>query len=70
MEAFGYLGYYHMMNDNWSKSKDYYNRMINLNPNSKENKIKGYTGIGSVEMRSTSGEKTNEGRLALPVKSS
>ena len=63
MEAFGYLGYYHMMNDNWSKSKEYYNRMINLNPNNKENKLKGYNGIGSVEIRSTSDEKTNEGRL-------
>jgi tetratricopeptide (TPR) repeat protein len=63
MEAFGYLSYYHMMNNNFSRSKDYYNRMINLDPSNKENKIKGYTGIGSVEMRSTVTEKTNEGRL-------
>jgi tetratricopeptide (TPR) repeat protein len=63
MEAFGYLSYYYMMNNNFSKSKDYYNRMINLDPNNKENKIKGYVGIGSVELRSTSTEKTNEGRL-------
>jgi tetratricopeptide (TPR) repeat protein len=63
MEAFGYLSYYHMMNDNFNKSKDYYNRMINLDPNNKEYKIRGYNGIGSVELRSTSGEKTNEGRL-------
>jgi tetratricopeptide (TPR) repeat protein len=63
MEAFGYLSYYHMMNENYSKSKDYYNRMISLDPNNKENKIKGYNGIGSVELRSTSSEKTNEGRL-------
>lgn len=63
MEALTYLSYYHMVNDNFSKSKDYYNRMINLNPNSKENKIKGYNGLGSVELRSTSSEKTNEGRL-------
>jgi tetratricopeptide (TPR) repeat protein len=63
MEAFGYLSYYHMMNNNFSRSKDYYNRMVNLNPNSKENKIKGYGGIGGVELRSTSTEKTNEGRL-------
>ena len=63
MEAFGYLSYYYMMNDNFSRSKDYYNRMINLNSNNKENKIKGYIGIGSVELRSTSTEKTNEGRL-------
>jgi len=51
------------MKDNFSRSKDYYNRMINLDPNNKENKIKGYSGIGSVELRSTSTEKTNEGRL-------
>lgn len=63
MESFGYLGYYHMVNENWSRSKDYYNKMVNLNPANKENKIKGYTGIGSVEMRSTNSEKTNEGRL-------
>jgi tetratricopeptide (TPR) repeat protein len=63
MEAFGYLSYFHMMNSNFSKSKDYYNRMINLDPNNKENKIKGYVGIGSVELRSSSTEKTNEGRL-------
>jgi tetratricopeptide (TPR) repeat protein len=63
MDGLIYLSYYHMMKDNFSTSKDYYNRMINLNPNNKEYKIRGYNGIGSVEMRSTSGEKTNEGRL-------
>jgi tetratricopeptide (TPR) repeat protein len=63
MEAFGYLGYYHMLNEYWGRSKDYYNRMINLDPNNKENKIKGYNGIGSVELRSINSEKTNEGRL-------
>jgi tetratricopeptide (TPR) repeat protein len=63
MDAFGYLSYYYMINNNFSKSKDYYNRMINLDPNNKEYKIKGYNGIGSVEQRATSTEKTNEGRL-------
>jgi len=63
MEAFAYLSYYHMMKENFSRSKDYYNSMVNLDPNNKENKIKGYVGIGSVELRSTSTEKTNEGRL-------
>jgi tetratricopeptide (TPR) repeat protein len=63
MEAFNYLSYYHMMNENWNKSKEYYNRMINLDPTSKENKLKGYYGIGSIELRSTKDEKTNEGRL-------
>jgi len=63
MDGFGYLSYYHMMSNNFGKAKEYYSRMINLDPNNKEYKIKGYNGIGSVEMRSTSTEKTNEGRL-------
>jgi tetratricopeptide (TPR) repeat protein len=63
MDALGYLSYYQMVNNNFSKAKEYYTRMINLDPNNKEYKIKGYSGIGSVEMRSTSTEKTNEGRL-------
>jgi tetratricopeptide (TPR) repeat protein len=63
MDAFGYLSYYHMMNNNFSRSKDYYNRMVNLDPNNKEYKLKGYNGIGTIEIRSTSVEKTNEGRL-------
>lgn len=63
MEGFGYLGYYHMMNENFGLAKEYYNRMINLNPDNKEDKIKGYNGLGSVELRSLSSEKSNEGRL-------
>jgi len=63
MEALSYLGYYYMANNNWSKSKEYYNRMIALYPNSKENKIKGYNGIGLIELRATNDEKSNEGRL-------
>ena len=63
MEALQYLGYYHMSNDNFSKAKDYYNRMVNLDPNGKDNKIKGLNGIGLVELTSLSDEKTNEGRL-------
>jgi tetratricopeptide (TPR) repeat protein len=63
MDAFGYLSYYHMLNGNFNKSKEYYNRMVNLDPNNKEYKIRGYGGIGSVELRATSAEKTNEGRL-------
>ena len=51
MEAFGYLSYYYMMNDNYAKSKEYYNRMISLNPNNKEYKIKGYNGLGSLETK-------------------
>jgi tetratricopeptide (TPR) repeat protein len=62
MDAMIYLSYYYMKNEDYSKSKDYYNRMINLGSN-KEYKIRGYSGLGAIELQSTSVEKTNEGRL-------
>ncbi len=65
MEALQYLGYYHMSKNNMSTARDYYNRIINLDPNSKENKIKGYNGLGLVEINSLNNEKTNEGRLPI-----
>jgi tetratricopeptide (TPR) repeat protein len=68
MEAFGYLSYYNMMNDNYTRSKDYYNRMINLDPNSKEYRIKGYNGLGSLETKMAGNEKTIEGRLPYLAK--
>ncbi|MCX6320298.1 MAG: tetratricopeptide repeat protein [Bacteroidia bacterium] len=68
MEALGYLSYYHMINDNYGKAKDYYNRMINLNPNNKDNKIKGYNGLGSLDYGMGGREKTIEGRLPYLAK--
>jgi len=65
VEALGYLSYYHMVNENYNKSKEYYNRMVNLNPNNKKNIIKGYNGIGVIETRLAGNEKTIEGRLAI-----
>jgi tetratricopeptide (TPR) repeat protein len=63
IEACGYLGYYYMMNNNYTLSKDYYNRMINLDPNNKEFKLRGYNGLGSLETKMAGSEKTLEGRL-------
>jgi tetratricopeptide (TPR) repeat protein len=65
MEAFSYLGYYHMENGNYSQSKGYYNRMTTLDPNNKENKIKGYNGLANLETRMTVDEKTLEGKLTF-----
>lgn len=63
MEAFSYLGYYNMENNNISRARDYYNRMINLIPNNKENRIKGYNGLANIEVKLAQNEKTNEGKL-------
>jgi len=62
-DAMQYLGYYHMLKENFTTSKNYYNRLINLNPDNKENKIKGYNGLGLIELRMASNEKENEKRL-------
>ena len=70
VEAIQYLGYYHMAKDDYSTALKYYERLINLNPNSKDNKIKGYNGIGLVQLRLAGIEKSNEGRLPYLAKSS
>lgn len=69
MEALTYLGYYNMENGNYTKAKELYNRMINLNPASKENKIRGYNGLGSLETKAAGLEKTLEGKLGYLAKS-
>jgi tetratricopeptide (TPR) repeat protein len=68
MEAFGYLSYYNMMNDNYARSKDYYNRMISLSATNKEYKIRGYNGLGSLETKMAGTEKTIEGKLPYLAK--
>jgi len=69
IESLTYLGYYNMENGNYTKAKDYYNRMITLDPASKENKIKGYNGLGNLESRAAGLEKTLEGKLGYLAKS-
>jgi tetratricopeptide (TPR) repeat protein len=69
VEALDFLGYFHMDRGNFSTSKNYYNRMINLDPDNRENKIRGYNGIGAIELRMAGAEKTNEGRLPFLARS-
>jgi tetratricopeptide (TPR) repeat protein len=64
-EACSYLGYYFMSKNEYKTSRDYYDRLISLNPNNKDNKTKGYYGIGSLEIQMVANEKTNEGRLLV-----
>lgn len=65
MEGFHYLGYYNMLKDNYSSSKSYYERMIGLDPNNKDNKIKGYNGLGMLEITMAGKEKTYDGKLPI-----
>ena len=65
MEAFNYLGYYHTMTNNPLRAKDYYNRMVNLDPDSRDNKIRGYIGLASIETELARVEPTLEGKVAI-----
>ncbi len=63
VEALKYLGYLHMSTNEYSRSRDYYNRLINLNESNNDNKISGLNGIGLIELRLAGAEKVNEARL-------
>jgi tetratricopeptide (TPR) repeat protein len=65
MEAFGYLGWYHSEKGNIGASRSYYSRMVNLDPKSRDNKIKGYNGLGQLESKLAAEEKTLEGKLSI-----
>jgi tetratricopeptide (TPR) repeat protein len=64
IEAMSYLGYYNMETGNFTKAKDYYNRMIGLDPKNNDSKIRGYNGIAALESRAAGNEKTLEGKLS------
>jgi tetratricopeptide (TPR) repeat protein len=68
IEALTYLGYYNMENGNYTRAKEIYDRMIQLDPNDKEYKIRGYNGLGSLETRAAGQEKTLEGKLGFLAK--
>jgi tetratricopeptide (TPR) repeat protein len=67
-EALGFLGYYNMTKENYTLSKAYYNRLIECSDN-KEYQIRGYNGLGLIELRLAGNEKTNEGRLPFIARS-
>lgn len=63
IEAFTYLAYYYLENNDFTKAREYYSRMIEFNPNNMENKTRGYMGLAQVEIRMAINEKTLEGKL-------
>jgi tetratricopeptide (TPR) repeat protein len=63
MEAYQYLGYHYMVNDNYTQAKRYFEKMTTLDPNDTEAKTRGYLGLAQLETRKASTEKTIEGRL-------
>jgi tetratricopeptide (TPR) repeat protein len=68
MEAFGYIAYHYLQNDNIERAKEYFGRMITLDPNNKDYKIRGYNGIAQADTKAAGNEKTIEGRLPYLAK--
>jgi tetratricopeptide (TPR) repeat protein len=48
VEAFGYLGYYHLKKENYNDANYWYSRMLTIDPDNKEFLVKGYSGKANV----------------------
>lgn len=48
VEAFGYLGYYHLKRENYNDANYWYDRMLTIDPNNNEFLVKGYSGKANV----------------------
>ena len=48
VEAFGYLGYYHLKKENYTDANYWYGRMLTIDPKNKEFLVKGYSGKANV----------------------
>ncbi|HVN59531.1 MAG TPA: tetratricopeptide repeat protein [Bacteroidales bacterium] len=63
MEAYSYLAYHYMQNDNVVKSKEFYIKMQTLDPANKDYKTKSYSGLAQVEIKQTAAEKQLDAKL-------
>ncbi len=63
IEAYNYLGYYYLLNNNFGKSREYYNNMLAVNSNDKDNKIKVYNSLANLEYTISTNEKTLETKI-------
>jgi len=68
-EALRFLGSYYLNTNNYSRARDLYTRLLNIDPKDKNNRINAYNGLGATEMMSVSNQKTIEGRLAALARS-
>jgi tetratricopeptide (TPR) repeat protein len=48
VEAFGYLGYYHLKRENYNDANHWYDRMLTIDPKNKDFLVKGYSGKANV----------------------
>ena len=63
IEAFRYLGYLDITEGNYNSAKGYYNRIINVVPDNKDNMATGYQLLASVETNWATKESELENKL-------
>ncbi len=63
IEAFRYLGYLSITENNYNRAKGYYNRIINVVPDNKDNAATGYQMLASVETNWASKESELDDKL-------
>jgi len=56
-EAFGYFGYYYLKRENYPAAVYWYDRMINIDPDNKDNLVKGYVGKANISFMMSDLEK-------------
>ncbi len=64
IEAFRFLGYLSITDGNYNSAKGYYNRIINIIPDNKDNATTGYSMLASVETNWASKEPELENKLS------
>ncbi|MFN8239646.1 MAG: tetratricopeptide repeat protein [Bacteroidales bacterium] len=67
-EAYQYLAYHYMLNDNYGKAKQYFQKMTVLSPKDKDLKNKGFSGLAQLEVQQSQKEKTIEGKLPFATR--
>ena len=63
VEAFNYLAYHYLLNNNYTKCRDYYMRMINIDPSNKDFMTRGYNSLANLEYTMSTNEKTLETKI-------
>jgi tetratricopeptide (TPR) repeat protein len=63
VEAFGYLGYYHLKRENYNDANYWYNRMLTIDSQNKEFLVKGYSGKANVSFMMSETVKELDAKL-------
>jgi tetratricopeptide (TPR) repeat protein len=63
VEAFGYLGYYHLKKENYSDANYWYDRILTIDPGNREFLVKGFSGKANVSFMMSETVKELDAKL-------